>query len=126
MKLSDFELDVMQIFWDDGPGSAPVIHQHIIKQKDVAYSTVKTIIDRLEDKGALKRSWQEGRTIFYESAVTRKSMSRVMLPIFLRRMFGGDYMSLLTQTIEQKRLSIQELDYLEDIIRQKKSKRKKK
>ena len=50
MKLSDFELEVMQLLWRQGECSAPELHQLIEKNKTVTYSTVKTIIDRLEKK----------------------------------------------------------------------------
>ena len=48
MTLSDFELEVMQLFWDTEESTAPQVHQIIQQRRDVKYTTVKTIIDRLE------------------------------------------------------------------------------
>ena len=48
MRLSEFELEVMAHFWRDGELSAPALFERIGAEKGVAYSTVKTIVDRLE------------------------------------------------------------------------------
>ena len=48
MSLSDFEFEVMQLFWEMKEATAPQIHKIIEQRRDVKYSTVKTIIDRLE------------------------------------------------------------------------------
>lgn len=122
MRLSDFELDVMQIFWETGSLSAPFVHQAITQNKDVAYTTVKTIIDRLEDKGALKRTRREGRVIFYQATVEREFISKSLLPKFIGRLFGGDYSALITQIIVDKKLSDEELKLLESVIRDEKNK----
>ncbi|MCE2461232.1 MAG: BlaI/MecI/CopY family transcriptional regulator, partial [Pseudomonadales bacterium] len=50
MKLSEFELDVMQQIWRNEECSAPEVHRELGEARDVTYSTVKTIIDRLERK----------------------------------------------------------------------------
>lgn len=60
MKLSDFELEVMQIMWTDGPMIATEVHQAIAEKRKVAYSTVKTIIDRLEEKERLEETEPTG------------------------------------------------------------------
>ena len=55
MNLSDFELEVMQLFWKCGEATAPQVHKIIEQKRDVKYSTIKTIIDRLEKKKALEQ-----------------------------------------------------------------------
>ena len=116
MKLSDFELDVMQLFWERGPGSSPEIHTLIHDERPVSYSTVKTIIDRLEDKGALYRVRQEGRTIIYDAAVQREVMSKSLLPVFLKRLFSGEPRQLMAQLIEEEPLDRSDIEYLQRML----------
>ncbi len=54
MKLSEFELDVMQLLWQQEPCTAAQLHEQLSQHKKVAYTTVKTIVDRLEQKGAVR------------------------------------------------------------------------
>ncbi len=120
MKLSDFELDVMQVFWDRGAHSAPQMHKIIEKDKPVAYSTVKTIIDRLEEKGAITRERNEGRTIYYRAAVSKDIVTNSLIPNFIKRLFKGNSRLLISHLIENEKLDEQDLDYLNKLIKQKK------
>lgn len=125
MKLSDFELDVMQIIWDEGSCSAAHIHKLINQNKKSAYTTVKTIVDRLEEKDAILRVGQEGRAIIYQAKVSRKSMTPSVLPGFLKRFFGGSSRNLITHLIEDENLSESDLEYLTQYIQDKKNNSKK-
>ena len=121
MKLSEFELDVMQHFWEEGSCSAPDIHKWITENKKVAYSTVKTIIDRLEGKGALKRQRLEGRSIVYAAAIEREAISNKLLPAFLRRFFNGNSSQLIAHLIKDDELSDADIAFLEKFIANRKS-----
>ena len=117
MKLSEFELDVMQFLWDNGPLTAPEVHQMLSEVKDVTYSTVKTIIDRLEEKGAIKREKSVGRTIIYSANVAKSAISDSLLPSFLRRFFEGDPRQLITRLIEEEELDKEDIQYLQALLK---------
>ena len=116
MRLSDFELDVMQQFWHAGACSAPKVHQAIADARDVTYSTVKTVIDRLERKGALKRNRQEGRTILYEAVVSPDAVQQTMLERFVAHVFAGDRRPLLSHLLKDEELTAEEYRYLERLL----------
>lgn len=118
--LSDFELQVLQVFWQRGRASAPEVHKTIQEARPVTYSTVKTIIDRLQEKAALQRCGKQGRTIFYEPAIQRDQMSRPLVERFVDRVFGGNRRPLLSHLLEEEQLDSSDLDYLEDLIARKK------
>ena len=61
MKLSEFELDVMEHFWksDEEELSTTEVHTLVSQSKKVAHTTVKTILERLEGKGAIMRCTQK-------------------------------------------------------------------
>ncbi len=116
MRLSDFELDVMARFWRDGALSAPEVYERLGTQRNVTYSTVKTIIDRLEEKGALERVASRGRTIFYEAAVEQERIRKPLVDSFLRRLFGDDLRPLFAHLLRDERLSGAELEYLRELL----------
>ena len=118
MQLSDFELDVMQVVWERGECSAPQVHEAIRRKRDVAYSTVKTVIDRLERKGALQRARSERGTIFVSAAISSDSVQRTMLDSLISHVFAGDRKPLFNQLIGDDELSASDLEYLERLIAQ--------
>jgi len=121
-KLSEFELDVMNFFWQHGQASAPEIHELIKADKDVSYSTVKTIIDRLEQKQTLTRSSQQGRTIYYAAAIERETFSTPLLKGFLKRMFAGDPHRMVAQLLDNEQLNNEDIEKLEALLAAQKAK----
>lgn len=120
MSLSDFELEVMQIFWDCKESTAPEIHKIIQRRREVKYTTVKTIIDRLEKKGSLKRSKTEGRTIFYMPITEKQSIRTPLVKEFIKKVFLGKSRPLAAHIIEKEDLTIEDIEYLESIISERK------
>lgn len=120
MELSDFELEVMQLFWSSPESTAPEIHQIITSKRKVSYSTVKTIIDRLEKKGALNRSRQEGRTIFYKPSVERNQLRKPMIKDFINRVFLGKSKPLVAHILQEESLSLDDISYLESLLKERK------
>lgn len=120
MKLSDFELTVMQLLWQCEQASAPELHQKITKKKDVTYSTVKTIIDRLEKKGAIIRSDQIGRTIFYQALMAATDIQKPMFRSMLSTLFGNNKKQLINHLFENENLNSSEIAYLEELIKKSK------
>ena len=116
IRLSEFELDVMAHFWSDRELSAPELFQRIGPARGVAYSTVKTIIDRLEEKGAIERVANRGRTIFYSPLVKRERVRKPLVKTFLRRLFGNDLRPLFAQLLQDEKLSQEELEYLRRLV----------
>ena len=107
----------MAHFWQDGQLSAPELFERFGPERGVTYSTVKTIVDRLEGKGAIKRVATEGRTIFYAPAVPRDRVRKPLVKAFLQRLFGDDVRPLFAQLIRHERLSDEDLAYLQELIR---------
>lgn len=120
MRLSDFELDVMTSFWKGGELTAPEVFRLLGQERGVTYSTIKTIIDRLEAKGALQRTKHEGRTIFYKSAVRRDKVHKPLVKSFLRRIYGDDLRPLFAHLLRDESLSEEELSYLRQLLKENK------
>jgi BlaI family penicillinase repressor len=106
----------MAHFWSDRELSAPQLFERIGAERGVAYSTVKTIIDRLEQKGAIERVANQGRTIIYAPAIKRERVRKPLVKTFLRRLFGNDLRPLFAQLVQDEKLSAEELDYLRELV----------
>ncbi len=120
MKLSEFELAVMQIFWLSEESTSPQIHQTVIKSKDVTYATVKTIINRLENKGAIKRCRNEGRTIFYTPLVNADEIKIPLFKSIIKNLFGGEKRPLFNHIVKEEKISLEDIEYLESILAERK------
>jgi len=124
MHLSDFELDVMQVIWRGQESAAPEVHKTIAKDRNVTYSTVKTIIDRLEQKGAIVRCGQTGRTIYFRATVSPDEIQRPLLDQFVSRVFGGDRRPLFNHLLAAESLSDDEVEFLECLLAERRRDRK--
>ena len=120
VKLSEFELEVMNLLWKLEDSTAPELHKEIIKNKDVTYSTVKTIIDRLEKKSAIKRIKNYGRTIVYAPAIEQESMKKPMIKKFINKVCAGNPRLLLNHLLEDEKLTDDDIAYLQNIINKRK------
>ena len=118
MRLSNFELEVMQLFLRHGELSAPATHELVSADRDVTYSTVKTIIDRLEAKGAIERTAQHGRTIIYGPLIEAGVLQKPLIGDFIKRVFGGNRRPLFSHLLSDESLSADDLRYLESLIRE--------
>ncbi len=116
MKLSDFELEVMQVVWANQPAVAMDVHRVILGRRPVAYSTVKTIIDRLEGKGALQRVLSSGRNILYKAAISREQLTKPMVHSFINKLFKGNLRPLFNHVLSQEKLTLDDITYLEGMI----------
>lgn len=120
MRLSEFELDVIHLLWKLKESTAPELHKEIIKEKDVTYSTVKTIIDRLEKKSAIKRIKNYGRTIVYAPAIEKESLQKPLIKKFIDKVCAGNPRLLLNHILQDENLSDDDIDYLQSIINKRK------
>ncbi len=116
MKLSEFEVDVMQQVWRLGRCSAPDVHEGVASARNVAYTTVKTIIDRLERKGCVVRVGVDGRAILYEAAVSRATVQQSMLERFVANVFAGDRKPMFTHLLRDETLNATEIRHLHDLL----------
>ena len=120
MKLSDFEMDIMQLLWQEEPCTASQLHKVLLADKQVAYTTVKTIVDRLEHKGAIERCGHEGRAIVFRTIVTQDALSEQAMPSFMQRVFKGNSRSLIAHFIKEEKLNDEDIEYLQTLLKNKK------
>jgi BlaI family penicillinase repressor len=120
VRLSDFELEVLHLLWQFGEASTPELHQAISTERDLAYSTVRTIVSRLEQKGAIERCDQKGRALTFRPLISQEQASKSLIKSFVKKTFAGKSRPLLNHLLEAEALSREDIEYLESILARKK------
>src|SRR6185503_4464338 len=99
LKLTKLELEIMGAMWALGSASVREIQEHLPESKRPAYTTVQTIIYRLEEKGAVRRVKKVGNAHIFEAVVTRKAAHTRLIDELLN-VFGGSPSTLMAQLVE--------------------------
>ena len=115
MKLSDAEWTVMNATWDHAPVSGRDVLEAVQKETDWAYTTVKSLLARLVDKGAL-RMRKRANTSYFEPLITRDQARRSALRSLLEKAFDGAVGSLVQHMITAERLSPKDRRALAEMI----------
>lgn len=113
--LTKFELEVMHALWDIGSGSVREIQERLPEKRRPAYTTVQTIVRRLEEKGAVRRLKKIGNALIFEPMVTRKSAHHRLINELLES-FGGSARPLMAHLAETGKLSLTDLKDLESML----------
>lgn len=108
IKLTRFELEVMEELWQLGRASVREILEVLPSARRPAYTTVQTIVRRLEEKGAVRQVRKIGNAHIYEPLVSRKAAYRRLVDDFLD-LFGGSARPLMAHLAESGRLSLEDL-----------------
>jgi predicted transcriptional regulator len=112
VRLTRFELEVMEELWRLGRASVRELLEALPKRKQPAYTTVQTIVRRLEEKGALRQVRKIGNAHIYEPTVSRQAAYRRLINEFLD-LFGGSARPIMAHLAEAGQLSLEDLHTLE-------------
>jgi BlaI family penicillinase repressor len=125
MNITRFELEIMDVLWRLGEASVREVCDALAEKKRPAYTTVQTIVQRLEQKGAVRRTRKIGNALMFVPAVTRRSAYRRVLDDLLD-LFGGSAQPVVAQLLESGKLTLEDLKALEqqETARRKKGGRK--
>jgi len=113
MRLSRAEQRVLEQFWKRGTRSVREILEGLPEDERVAYTTVQTLVYRLEQKGAVRRVKKIGNAQLFEAAIDRSAF-RSGLVRELLEMFGGSPQLLVSNLLESGTLTLKDLKALQD------------
>ena len=112
VKLTKFELEIMDALWELGSASVREVVEHLPEKKRPAYTTVQTIVYRLEEKGAVSRVKKVGNAHVFAPAVSRKAAQRRLIDEVLD-LFGGSARPLMAHLVESGKLTLEDVRELE-------------
>jgi len=112
VRLSKLELRVMESLWNLGSGSVREIQEGVPDKKGPAYTTIQTIVYRLERKGAVRRVKKIGNAHIFEPIITRETAHGTLISDFLD-LLGGSSRPLMAHLVETRKLTREDLKALE-------------
>jgi BlaI family transcriptional regulator, penicillinase repressor len=115
LKLSDAEWTVMRAVWKRSPATARDVLEHAEGETGWAYTTVKTLLARLVEKGALSMRMR-GNVSLYEPRVTMRQARVAALRALVDRAFDGTFGTLLQHLIAEEKLSARDRATLSRLI----------
>jgi predicted transcriptional regulator len=115
-KLSTLELRIMSEFWSRGALSIREIHEAVVKKDKPAYTTVQTMVYRLETKGALRRTKKIGNAHVFEATTSRASVQTRLLKELLG-LFGGNVRPVMAHLVEMGKISREDIDDALEVLR---------
>lgn len=120
VRLGELEFAIMDYIWKKGkPVAVPDVQQHLLKTRDLAYTTTMTVVGRLHEKGLLHRS-AERRPYTYWPAVSREDYSAGLMLGILTEL--GDRKAVLARFVE--RIGAADAKLLEQLASKIRSKRR--
>ena len=107
-KLSRLELQIMEALWTRGPCSVREIQESFPARKRPAYTTVQTMVYRLEIKKALRRTKKIATAFIFEAAVSRAAAERRLIDDLLA-LFGGRSRPIMAHLVESGTLTLEDV-----------------
>ena len=116
-KLTDAELEIMHVVWELDGGTVRQVHERLNQQRPLAYTTVMTMMNILEEKGHLSRR-KEGRAYRYEPVRPKNQVISGMVDDFVGRVFEGSATPLIVSLVKDKKISEKDLEEIARMIRE--------
>ena len=115
-RLSNLEMQIMESLWTGGELSVREIQEAFPAKKRPAYSTVLTMVQRLEAKKAVRRVKKIATAFIFEAAIPRDAARRRLIDDFLA-VFGGETQPIMTHLIEAGKLTLEDVQDAEKHLR---------
>lgn len=122
-KLSRMEYQIMESLWKNNEASLREIQESFPADGRPAYTTIQTMVCRLEAKGIVRRVRKVGNFHLFAASVTRDAAQRRLVDDLLT-LFGGHPQLLMAHLIKGGRLSLADVKEAEKMLRQLSSKEK--
>jgi BlaI family penicillinase repressor len=122
-KLSKLEMQIMEVLWTAGPSAIREVQESFGPKNRPAYTTVQTMVYRLEAKKALRRARKIGNAHIFEAVLSREAAQRRLVDEFLS-IFGGRMQPVMAQLIEAGNLSSKDVSDAEKLLRELAAKKK--
>ena len=123
-KLSKLEMQIMEVLWTAGPSAIREIQESLGPKNRPAYTTVQTMVYRLEVKKALRRAKKIGNAHIFEAVLSRDAAKARLVDEFLS-IFGGRMQPVMAQLIEAGNLTSKDVADAEKLLKELAVKKKK-
>jgi BlaI family transcriptional regulator, penicillinase repressor len=121
LHLTQRELDIMSVLWELGEATATEVRDRV--DRNLAYTSISSMIRTLEIKGYVSHRRGEGKTHVYFPAIEAEAAGESALGRVLDKIYGGSPIKLLAHLMERRRLSDKELARMRDLLKREKKRR---
>jgi len=122
VELTEAEWDIIKVVWEKEPCTAGTVQEIMAMTKERAYSTVKTTMDRMVDKGFLRIERIRNLQLF-RSCISEVDAKRGEFRKMLKRAFDGALTPMMQFLIEHEGLSKEESSQLRKLVSKAKNKK---
>ena len=112
IRLTRFELEIMDLLWRLGEASVREVQEAIPESSRPAYTTVQTIVQRLEQKAAVRRTRKIGNALMFAPVITRKSVYQRLIDELVD-LFGGSAQPVVAHLLESGKLTLEDIKAME-------------
>lgn len=114
-RLSDLQTVIMNVLWEKGEATVSQVREALSTERDLAPTTVGTVLSRLEDKGVVGHR-SEGRQYVYRPEISRREVRSSMVGALVDKLFQGDSAALVHHLIHESDIDPNDLDRLERLV----------
>lgn len=115
IKPTESELEILQVLWTKGLATVREVHEELIKNKDIGYTTTLKLMQIMHDKGLVKRD-ESMRTHVYLAAVNKEKTQKHLLTKMIDSLFGGSSTQLVLQLLGDSRASASEIEQIQTLL----------
>ena len=115
-KLTRLELQIMEALWSHGASSVREVLESFPEQDRPAFTTVQTMIYRLESKKAVRRAKKIGNALIFEAVISREAAHRRLVDDLLG-LFGGRIRPLMSHLIDAGQLTLEDVEEARKMLR---------
>jgi BlaI family transcriptional regulator, penicillinase repressor len=115
-RLSKLEIQIMETLWQRGEASIREMQEAFPEKKQPGYTTVQTMVHRMEAKKVVRRVRKVGNFHLFAAAVSRDAVQRRLVDDLLA-MFGGQSRPVVAHLIEAGKLTLEDVKYAEKTLK---------
>lgn len=118
-QLGRLQLAILKVLWERGPGSVTEVKKGLGRGSRLAYTTVATVLRRMEADGLVAHE-TDGRRFIYRAAVPTEQVVGSMADDLVDRVFEGSLADMVSHLLSRREVDAEELKRLERLIAERK------
>ncbi len=120
--LSELQLDIMRVLWSRGACTTTEVTEALKAERNLAHTTVSTLLTRLERRGVVAAS-KDGRQLIYRACIDEAQVRRSMVSGLLGSLFGGDAQALVAHLVREDEIAADDLAAVRELLARRKADR---
>lgn len=115
IELSDLQISMMRVLWREGEASAAQVHQALLPERELAFTSVSTMLNRLAKKGLITHR-KEGRQFMFRALISEDDVLQSDMDALMGRWFSGSAPTLVSHLLTSGEMGEDDLDRIKNMI----------